>query len=117
MISILIYAQPTKKQIGSGEIKDLKELVSKYCKVKLLFESNNSIADADSVRRYMYADVEAERYSLYFVDKNTGIKIKFHGSTELLNFMYREGWRFIDTIPPENNLSDKFAYLFEKRED
>ena len=102
-------AQPVKPQMDGGEIKDLKELVFKYCTIELYFESS----DLPSGWK---ASIETEKRSLYFVTKETGEIIKFYDRMDLFNFMYREGWKFVNSLSPYRANGNRDSYLFEKIE-
>ena len=121
IISLLIFgitvnAQPTKPQVKGNEIKDLKDRATKYCLINLYSDFSDYPLQKDSIARYKIADISCENNSLYFVDKESGKQIRFYGITELFNFMYRAGWKYVDTLPPERKDQETPSFLFEKIE-
>ena len=102
--SLLIVAQPVKVQMGEGEVKDLKELTFKYCTM--------SFGDPDNGKAGWYASIETDKNWMYLVTK-TGEKIIFDGKVEMLNYMYQNGWRFVQMILPNIRYT---TYLLEKIE-
>lgn len=103
--SAMGYGQPVKPQDGIGEIKDLKELSTKYCKVYL----------TPKMKKWVAA-VESDTQFLFIVNKETGEPIFFHGTVELLNFLWSEGWKIVSYIPADNPYMLTGGYLLEKIE-
>jgi hypothetical protein len=86
LIANLSFSQKIVSK-GSGEVKDLKECVENYSVVVLQLlggiETMTSIGDGDI---------------FYFVDERNGGKLKMKTTVEILNFMWKNGWEYINTI-------------------
>jgi len=99
--SSLLYSQPV--MLMKGEIKDLKDCVSKYITVYMTWSV--TIVTRVSTDDGLIGS---------FIDKETGKKILFTSYTQLFNYMDKWGWRYVDKI--EDPLIGKLVYLFEKKD-
>ena len=100
--SSVLYSQPVI--LRGGEIKDLKDCVTKYTTICLIqgLSVLSALVSTD------------EGLIWYFAENNSDKKMKFASITEVFNYMDRNGWRYVDKI--EDELSGKKVYLFEKKE-
>jgi len=97
-----LYCQPII--LKGGEIKDLKECVSKFCLVTF----NNA-------RDNHTATVSIDEASLlYFADRETGKKLQLDNVIALFNLMDTKGWRYVDKFDDGGGVFR--SYLFEKKE-
>ena len=99
-----IQAQPIKRQSYQGnEILELKDVATHYCRVHLVWKSEGVLLSVESDSSY------------YIVNKETGAYKTFYGAADAFNYMYREGWKFVNTLPPESPMIG-VIYLLEKIE-
>jgi len=98
-----LYAQPIITK--GGEIKDLKECVSKYC---LVVFSNAGAGHTASA-------CTDEGCQLNFADRVTGKVLKINNVIALFNLMDKEGWRYVDKFEDQIDNVNR-SYLFEKKE-
>lgn len=89
---------------GIKEIKELKEEVSHY--VKIAIRTNG-------YRTHVEVGINSIR-TWQFYDPKTKKPMKFETDIQVFNFLYDNGWRMMNILPPNTSSSTKY-YLFEKR--
>jgi len=106
MLPMVLFAQKVERK-STKQILELKDCVANYC----LINMNIAMSMSASL---INADIEVdETETLRFVEPS-GEKKKFKTVTEILNYMYVNGWEYKRTIGEGlTGLDNK--YLFEKR--
>jgi hypothetical protein len=107
LISISIYAQQVKTYKEGIEKGDLKEIVSKYC-IAGIFHLSGEVWSVS-----IYADKDR----LTFKDPDKASSLEFSGPTEILNYMDKYGWKYIEKMSFNLGANDQLTLLFEKKED
>ena len=106
MFPIVVNSQNVFKR-STNETLDLKKCVDNYC---ILFMNTTMSMSASLI----VPDIEVNDDSefLRFVS-STGDKIKFKSITEVLNYMFKNGWIFKDAVG-QGIIGKDVQYIFEK---
>lgn len=84
------------------EVKELKDIVTKYTTVTLV---------PACFRMGVSVDTEISGFWSFY-DATEQKQLKFTSGTQVLNFMYRNGWKLIQRIDSNQSVQ----YLMEKKE-
>jgi len=108
LLPMFCFAQKVIKQTNKNNILDLETEVEHYLKIGI---------ETAGLKLNVFAGVpDGGIYS--FLDENTDKKKVFKTDTELFNYLYKNGWKFVAYSPTAGRPGTTIIWsLFEKREE